>query len=106
MDERPPRTTSLFSGFKFDPEQSGIVKTVTMKEIVDMGMSKGDIYRAFTQKGQLYLPPIQMCNLAYFKGLLTGEKLAFTTSQITLAQVPHYKELSVKQILNTALAHP
>jgi hypothetical protein len=64
------------------------IKQIPLTEIVELGLSKKEIYKAFTQKGKLYLPPIQMCNFSYFTGLLTGEKLAFTTAEIVLAQVP------------------
>ena len=47
-------------------------KDVPLKEILDLGMSKKDVYKAFKQKGRMYLPPIQMCSYAYFAAILTG----------------------------------
>ena len=77
-----------------------------MKEIVGLGISKKDVYRAFTQKGRLYLPPKQMCSYAYFSGILTGSKKAFTMKEIHMTSVPLYKELSVEKILPKALSNP
>lgn len=80
-----PQPKGIFAGFTLNGSPGVKPEEISMKELVDMGMSKLDMYRAFTQKGKLYLPPIQMCNLPYFTGLLTGEKRAFTTKEIILA---------------------
>ncbi len=47
-----------------------------------------------------------MCNFSYYAGILSGEKKVFTTSQIIIAQVPQYKELSVEKVLAIAVNNP
>ena len=77
-----------------------------LKDVIDLGMGKIDIYKALTKKGQLYLPPFSMCNFRYFEGLLTGKKSAFTSKEITIAYVPLYPELSVAKVYELALKVP
>jgi hypothetical protein len=46
-----------------------------------------------------------MCNYKYFGSLLTGDKKAFTRANITIPDVPYYKELSVRRIYTIALSN-
>ena len=106
FETEPIPDSSLFKNFKIDNSLLTPTRTIAIKDVVDLGMSKKDVYRAFTEKGRMYLPPSQMCSYAYFAGILTGQKKAFSMKEIHLASVPLYKELSVDKMLPIAQKSP
>jgi hypothetical protein len=51
-----------------------------------------------------FLPPINNIKISYLRAILKGEKLILKTSAVIHANVPRYKELSVKALMEYALS--
>ena len=52
----------------------------------------------------MYLPEKRYCTLEFLKGLLSGTKSYFKNSEVRPVNVPRYKSLSLKHVLEFAMS--
>ena len=64
--------------------------------------SKTELYNVLLREGNIYLPPKQDATQKYLRELLLGKKSYVKWSEVIVIQVPQYKGLRVKDLLNFA----
>ena len=60
--------------------------------------SKEDLVTYFDSHLQMYIPDERVINTDFLKEVLAGKKQLLEKSQVAHIKVPHYDELSVKQL--------
>ena len=88
-------------------------KKLTMQQFSRKVSSRHDLVFALAYKGkyvglvyifgaigQFYLPDKRYCTMQYLRDVLNGSKKAFKMDEVKKVQVPRYKQLALKHVLD------
>ena len=75
---------------------------ITVNDLAVKCKSKTELYNVLMREGNVYLPPKQDATQKYLRELLLGKKSYVKWSEVIVIQVPQYKGLRVKDLLNFA----
>ena len=64
--------------------------------------SKSELYNVLIRDGGIYLPPKQEATQKYLRSIMNGTKNYLNWKNIMVIKVPHYKGLTVKDIVEFA----
>ena len=63
---------------------------------------KYELYSVFTTEGGVNLPPLQEATQKYLREILIGWKQYISYKKVNVIKVPHYKGLTVQDLLSFA----
>ena len=67
--------------------------------------SKKEVYNLLTTEGGYYLPPLADTHYKFISQILVGDKKALKWKDVKVCMVPHYKGLTIPEILQFARNH-
>ena len=70
-----------------------------IKDLAAKCRSKYELYSVLITEGCVYLPPLQEATQKYLRDIITGSKLYISCKKVNVINVPHYKGLTVQDIL-------
>lgn len=91
---------------------------IRSEELLSRFRSKSDLYKYLTINGMtivthhcsiivgLHLPSYSSVRLGFIRAILADKKKALKTSDIVRINIPHYQEISVKNIYEDARSDP
>ena len=68
--------------------------------------SKRDLYIALRIKGQLFLPPENLCSYAFLRDILAGKKKVFHSCEVVEPNLPKLRSLCLKCLIEMAKKNP
>ena len=74
----------------------------TVSDLASKWRSKTELYNVLTREGKLYPPPMKDWTQKFIRSLMRGEKEYVRCSAVNIINVPHYKGLRVRDIVDFA----
>ena len=74
----------------------------TVSDLAYKWRSKTELYNVLTREGKLYLPPMKDWTQKFIRSLMRGEKEYVRCSAVNIINVPHYKGLKMRDIVDFA----
>ena len=75
---------------------------ITINELGVKSKSKKEVYDLLCNEGDIYLPRLKDSNHKFISQIMVGDKSYLKCSQVKVCTVPHYKMLTIPDLIKFA----